>query len=48
MDIDRINADPHGATKPKILENLELLHEDIWTAFDSAATDTLKNYLAGK
>ncbi len=48
LDIDRINADPHGATEPKILENLELLHEDIWTSFDSAATDTLKNYLAGK
>jgi uncharacterized protein (TIGR04255 family) len=48
MDIDRINLDPHGATKVKILENLELLHEDIWSSFDSAATETLKNYLSGK
>ncbi len=48
MDIDRINMDPHGATEPKILENLELLHEDIWSSFDSAATETLKNYLSGK
>lgn len=48
MDIDRINLDPHGATKSKILENLELLHEDIWTSFDSAGTETLKKQLSGK
>jgi uncharacterized protein (TIGR04255 family) len=48
LDIDRISTKEFTADRPKVLKNLEILHEDIWTSFDSAATKTLKQYLAGK
>jgi uncharacterized protein (TIGR04255 family) len=47
MDIDRITTEQIAAEEKPIIEHLGLLHEDIWTSFDSAATQNLKNYLAG-
>ena len=41
LDIDRSTTEL-SETDDVILERLELLHEDIWTAFDSAATTNLK------
>jgi hypothetical protein len=48
MDIDRITTKQFAADRPKILKNLEILHDDVWTCFDSAATKNLKKHLAGK
>jgi uncharacterized protein (TIGR04255 family) len=48
MDIDRINTEPFKADSKAILKNLEFLHDDVWTCFDSAGTKNLKKYLTGK
>jgi uncharacterized protein (TIGR04255 family) len=47
LDIDRATTEP-CETDDAILKRLEHLHEDIWIAFDSAATAHLKNHLNGK
>jgi uncharacterized protein (TIGR04255 family) len=48
LDIDRLTTASFDAEEKKILRTLELLHEDIWTSFESAANKNLKNYLSGK
>ena len=48
MDIDRINTEPFKADSKTILKNLEFLHDDIWTCFDSAGTKNLKKHLSRK
>jgi uncharacterized protein (TIGR04255 family) len=48
MDIDRITTKHFAADKSKILKQLEVLHEDVWTCFDSATTKNLKKHLTGK
>ena len=47
LDIDRSTTEP-CETDEAVLKCLEHLHEDIWVAFDSAATSNLKNRLNGK
>ncbi|WP_161534941.1 TIGR04255 family protein [Bradyrhizobium sp. LCT2] len=48
MDIDRITTELNEPTAPKIAEALDVLHEDVWTTFDSAGTNSLKQLLSGK
>jgi uncharacterized protein (TIGR04255 family) len=48
MDIDRISTVTFDAEKSELLKYLELLHDDVWTCFDSAATKNLKAHLSGK
>jgi uncharacterized protein (TIGR04255 family) len=47
MDIDRISTEQFEADTQKISQKLEDLHEDVWATFSAAATDTLKQHLAG-
>ncbi|MET4328335.1 uncharacterized protein (TIGR04255 family) [Bradyrhizobium sp. i1.15.2] len=47
FDIDRLTIEQFEPSNDAISEKLEFVHEDIWTAFDSASTDTLKSHLAG-
>lgn len=47
MDIDRISTEQFDADSKIISQKLEDLHEDVWAAFSAAATDTLKQHLAG-
>jgi uncharacterized protein (TIGR04255 family) len=46
FDIDRIATEQFEPTDDAISEKLEFVHEDIWRAFDSATTDTLKALLS--
>jgi uncharacterized protein (TIGR04255 family) len=48
MDIDRITTAPFEADGKKVLKTLEVLHDDIWTCFDSAGTKNLKSHLSRK
>jgi hypothetical protein len=48
LDIDRITTDPFDAHEKQILKNLELLHDDVWASFNSAASKILKDHLSGK
>jgi uncharacterized protein (TIGR04255 family) len=48
MDIDRITTKQFASDEPRLVKNLELLHDDIWTSFDSAGSKNLKKYLSGK
>jgi uncharacterized protein (TIGR04255 family) len=48
MDIDRINTESFKADSKAILKNLEFLHDDVWTCFDSAGTKNLKKSLTRK
>jgi len=45
FDIDRITTEQFDPSDSQISEKLEVVHEDIWNAFDSASTDTLKAFL---
>jgi uncharacterized protein (TIGR04255 family) len=47
-DLDRLSTGAFAAQDKQILKTLELLHEDVWKSFDSAATDNLKRFLSGR
>ena len=48
FDIDRVSTEQFETSTAAISEKLDILHEDVWNAFNSAATDLLKTYLSGK
>jgi uncharacterized protein (TIGR04255 family) len=48
LDIDRLSLAAFDAKEKKILKTLDLLHEDVWTSFESAANKNLRSYLSGK
>jgi uncharacterized protein (TIGR04255 family) len=48
LDIDRVSTEQFEVSTPAISDKLATLHEDVWNAFNAAATDLLKAHLSGK
>lgn len=48
LDIDRVSTEQFDVSRNDISEKLELLHEDIWSVFNDACTDLLRDRLSGK